>query len=337
MINISNTYSSLKLLLISLIGALFVIYPEVTWIPWELGKQEETSRMSYIAFFTFRYTFYTALIFFLIRINLQRIQGVTFKKRLGYNALICFVAYIIYGIIAFLIYTKVRHFGSLVLFQFFIICLLVTFVGHIVKLYTEQRNKEKEIEILKIENLQSRYDALTNQINPHFFFNSLNGLAALVRKKNDEITLTYINKLSDVFRYILQSDKKGLVTLGEELEFVEAFRYMMEVRFANKLKYKVEVDKEHMSCKIPVLSILPLLDNIVVHNMIDSEHKMEVSISLNEECELVVSNPIYPKLSSPVTNGTGLRNLENRFSLLMDKQIRVEKDGINFLVYLPLV
>ena len=70
--------------------------------------------------------------------------------------------------------------------------------------------------------------------------------------------------------------------------------------------------------------------------MIDSEHKMEISISLSDRNELVVSNPVYPKLSPPDTNGTGLKNLDNRFSLLMNKQIRIECDGKIFRVYLPL-
>lgn len=210
-------------------------------------------------------------------------------------------------------------------------------LGHIITLYTQQRNKEKEVEQLKLENLQSQCDALANQINPHFFFNSLNGLTSLIRKNNNDNTLTYVNKLSDVFRYILQSNKKGLVTLEEELEFVEAFRYMMEVRFANKLSYNIEFDNNVLGYKIPVLSILPLLDNIVVHNIIDSDHKMVVNIKVNELGELVVSNPIYPKLSTPVTNGTGLKNLENRFLLLMNKQIRVENNGVEYSVYLPLI
>ncbi|MFV0587720.1 sensor histidine kinase [Bacteroides reticulotermitis] len=337
MIDWSKIYSPYKLVFISLVCALFVIYPEVTWIPWELSKLEESKRVGYIAFFVFRYGFYAALIFLLIKLNLQKLKTPSFKIRLGYNALITISAYVLYGLISFLIYSKVRHFGSLVLFQFLIMCLLTTFTGYIFFLYKEQKKKEQEIEQLKIENLQSRYDALTNQINPHFFFNSLNGLTSLIRKKDNEVTLTYVNKLSDVFRYILQSDKKGLVTLGEELEFVDAFRYMMEVRFANKLVYHIEMDPKRLSYKIPVLSILPLLDNIVVHNMIDSDHKMEIRIWLNEAQELVVSNPIYPKLSSPVTNGTGLKNLENRFSLLMNKQIRIENDGVTFLVYLPLI
>jgi LytS/YehU family sensor histidine kinase len=215
----------------------------------------------------------------------------------------------------------------------FIFCALI---GHVSHLYSEQRRKEQEIEQLKVENLQSQYDALTNQINPHFFFNSLNGLTYLIRKKNEVNALEYVNKLSDVFRYVLQSNKKGLVTLGEELDFVKAFFYMMEIRFANKLVFNINVPLEKRHLKIPVLSLLPLIDNVVVHNTIDSEHKMDVYICLNPQMELSVSNPVFPKLSSPDTNGTGLKNLENRFLLLMNKQIRIKNDGTRFTVYLPL-
>ena len=212
-----------------------------------------------------------------------------------------------------------------------------TLIGHISMLYSTQREKEREIERLRIENLQSRCDALANQINPHFFFNSLNGVQSLIRKKDDEKTLMYVHELSDIFRYILQSDKRGLVTLREELEFIQSFRYVMEVRFANKLIFSIQVD-EAMQDKLtlPVLSLLPLVENVTVHNRIDSEHKMEITIRLNEQKELVVSNPTYPKLSPPDTNGTGLRNLESRFTLLMNRQIRIECDENTFRVYLPL-
>ncbi|WP_316822952.1 sensor histidine kinase [Pedobacter gandavensis] len=329
-------YNNYQLLFISLIAARFVMYPDLTWIPFDLEKLGESGKINYIAFVILRYAFLVTLVFLLIKINLHQIKTTDFKKRFVYNTIISFAAFIIYGGISFLVYKKVKHYGSLVLFQFFIVSILNTLMGHILTLYSEQRKKEQEIEELKIKNLQSRYDALTNQINPHFFFNSLNGLTSLIRKKNNEETLTYVNKLSDVFRYILQSDKKGLVTLGEELSFVDAFRYMMEVRFANKLEYQIDIDPRALTQKIPVLSILPLLDNIVVHNMIDSEHKMLIRIFMNEKDELVVSNPIYPKLSPALSNGTGLENLEGRFQLLMDKQIRVENKGNVFNVYLPL-
>ena len=147
----------------------------------------------------------------------------------------------------------------------------------------------------------------------------------------------YVHELSDIFRYILQSDKRGLVTLMEYLEFFQSFRFVLEVRFANNLFLSIQVDEAMQDeLTLPVLSLLPLVENVTVHNRIDSEHKMEITIRLNEQKELVVSNPIYPKLSPPDTNGTGLRNLESRFTLLMNRQIRIECDENTFRVYLPL-
>lgn len=331
-----RSYNSFRLLFISFISGLLVIYPDITWLPYDLGLLGTSERTGYVVFFIFRYLFYVGLIFLLIKLNLQKLKTPLFKKRLLVNSCIAISAYVLYGAISFLVYAKIKHFGSLVLFQFFIITFLSALMGHMVILYTEKRKRELEIEELKVENLQSRYDALTNQINPHFFFNSLNGLTSLIHRRDNDKTLMYVSKLSDVFRYILQSDKKGLVTLKEELDFVDAFRFMMEVRFANKLEYRISIDEKKMNYQVPILSILPLLDNIVVHNKIDSEHKMVIDIFLNGNNELVVSNPVHPKLYKNQTNGTGLKNLESRFQLLMEKKVRYEnKDGV-FTVYLPL-
>ena len=130
--------------------------------------------------------------------------------------------------------------------------------------------------------------------------------------------------------------RKTIVSLKEELQFVEAFSHVMQVRFANKLEFNVKVDDAKLDLNLPVLSLLPLLENVAVHNTIDSEHKMVVSIVLNDKNELVISNPIYPKLTPPETNGTGLTNLENRFRLMMNKEIRVAMTENEFTVYLPL-
>jgi len=328
--------TSYKLLLISLLGAVFISYINIAYFAWEFSFLDQSEHLSYILFFIYRYFFFLILIWILLIYNLRKINTPIFKTRLRYTFLITGIGYLIYIGISYLSHYKKDCFTGTLLFQFFVTWILVTLIGHVSLLYSEKRRREQEIEQLKVENLQSRYDALTNQINPHFFFNSLNGLTSLIRKKNEETTLAYVNKLSDVFRYILQSEKKGLVTLEEELEFMQAFRFMMEVRFANKLLFVVDVESDKMNLKIPILTLLPLIDNVVVHNTIDSEHKMVVTIRLNDQMELVVSNPVYPKLSPPVTNGTGLKNLENRFSLLMNKQIRIENDGKIFHVYLPL-
>jgi len=333
---IFDKYSPLKFLLISLIFAIFIIYPNIAFFSFEHEYLDESKHTAHILYFIFRYLFFSGLIWILLRHNLLKLKSSEFRKRLIHTLILTLITYLIYIGFSVLLSPKPEWYSGMLLFQFFVIFLFCTLIGHVAHLYSEQRRREQEIELLKIENLQSRFDALTNQINPHFFFNSLNGLTSLIRKKNEENTLAYVNKLSDVFRYILQSDKKALVTLEEELSFVQAFSYMMEIRFARKILFSIDIDQRKTELKIPVLSLLPLLDNVVVHNTIDSEHKMVVKIWLNENEELVVSSPIFPKLIPPTTNGIGLKNLESRFSLLMNKHIRIENDGKTFSIYLPL-
>lgn len=330
-----DKYTTPKLLLISIISAIVIIYPNIACLPWELGYIKDAELTNYYLYFGFRYVYFCVLIFALMKVNFQRFSTQLFSRRFLYTAIISVIAYGIFAATTLLAYPKASHRGSVLLFQFFAVCFLCALMGHIYLMYKVQRKKEQEIEQLKMENLQSRYNALMSQINPHFFFNSLNGLTSLIRKKNDENTLTYVSKMSDVFRYILQSDKKGLVTIEEELAFVQAFRYMMEIRFANKLQFDVTCDLQ--SFKLPVLSILPLMENVVAHNTIDSEHKMVVTIRMNGQNELIVINPKHPKLSPPETNGTGLANLNTRFLLLMNKPIRIEDSETMFCVYLPLV
>jgi sensor histidine kinase YesM len=333
---IFDKYSPLKLLLISLVFGVFTIYPNIAFFAMEHEYLGESKHTAHILYFILRYLFFSGLIWLLLTYNLLRLKSSEFRKRLIHTFLLTLAGYLIYIGFSVLLSPKPEWYSGMLLFQFFVIFLFCALIGHVAHLYSEQRRKEQEIELLKIENLQSRFDALTNQINPHFFFNSLNGLTSVIRKRNEEKALEYVNKLSDVFRYILQSDKKGLVTLEEELSFVQAFSYMMEIRLARKLIFSIDIDQRKKELKIPVLSLLPLLDNVVVHNTIDSEHKMVVKIWLNENEELVVSNPVFPKLIPSATSGTGLENLESRFSLLMNKHIRIENDGKIFSIYLPL-
>jgi sensor histidine kinase YesM len=335
-IDLPDKYSPFKLLLVSMISAVFFIYPNISVFSLERNYLGEAKHTAHLLYFIFRYLYFSTFIWLLLRHNILKIKTNSVRKIWIQSFIISLVAYFIYVCFSILLSPKHEWLSSLMLFQFLVMFMFCTLAGNVFHLNSEQRRKEQEIEQLKIENLQSRFDALTNQINPHFFFNSLNGLTSLIRKKNEENALEYVNKMSDVFRYILQSDKKGLVTLKEELDFVKDFFYMMEIRFANKLAFNINVAEENRELKIPVLSLLPLIDNVVVHNTIDSEHKMEVNICLNQQMELSVSNPVFPKLSPPETNGTGLKNLENRYSLLMNMKIRVKNDGSRFTVYLPL-
>src|SRR4030042_5949998 len=291
---IFDKYSPLKLLLISLIFGVFTIYPNIAFFAMEHEYLGESKHTAHILYFILRYLFFSGLIWLLLTYNLLRLKSSEFRKRLIHTFLLPLAGYLLYIGFSVLLSPKPEWYSGMLLFQFFVIFLFCALIGHVAHLYSEQRRREQEIELLKIENLQSRFDALTNQINPHFFFNSLNGLTSVIRKRNEEKALEYVNKLSDVFRYILQSDKKGLVTLEEELSFVKSFLYMMEIRFANKLVFNINVKDEMRDLKLPVLSLLPLIENVVVHNTIDSEHHMEVNICLNPQGELSVSNPVFP-------------------------------------------
>ncbi len=322
-----------KTWLVSLVCTIFVVYPNAAWFFCGLIYVSPEHFMEFGILFVFRFLYFWATFWGLIRLTL-RMKNLHLAKKIIYNLLLSMLCFVVFWILRAPF--DVDKVMSIPIFQFLVIGLFSSLLGYIYLLYVDQHEKEREIERLQLESLKSRCDALTNQINPHFFFNSLNGISSLVRKGNNPCTLDYVDKLSDIFRYILQSDKKALVSLDEELEFVEAFSHVMEVRFANKIEFKVDVKEEHRDLRLPVLSLLPLLENVTVHNMIDSEHHMIVCIELNDKYELVVSNPIFPKLSPPDTNGTGLQNLENRFRLMMQQKIRVSDDGEMFTVYLPL-
>jgi len=334
-LNLEN-YSPFKLLFIGLVIAFFIIYPNLSFYSLERDYLGESKESAHLRFFLFRYFFFALLTWILVLFNLKRIETPILQKRLLYTFLLSLAAYVIYFGASHYFNPKPDWHSGLLFLQFFVIFIFCTLTGHLFFLYSERRKKEQEIEQLKVENLQSRYDALTNQIHPHFFFNSLNGLTSLIRKEDKQLTLGYVDKMSDVFRYILQSENKGLIPLEEELEFIQSLSFMLEVRFANKLLFDLQVAEQSLNYKIPVLSLLPVIDNVVVHNTIDSDHKMSVTIETNDLPELVISNPVYPKIDKPLTNGTGLKNLEKRFTLLMNKNIRVENNGHLFRVYLPL-
>ena len=229
--------------LISLVCTIFVVYPNVAWLYCELTFLSHQEQLNFILFTLFRFLFFWAFIWGAIRYNFMRLSTPHFLRRLGWNSLITLVAFLVYMVITHLTQNYDR-FLSILVFQFIVMCLLNTLVGYITLLYSLQREKDQEIEQLRIENLQSQCNALTNQINPHFFFNALNGISALIRRKNDESTLLYVTKLSDIFRYTLQSEKKGLVTLEEELAFAEAFSHVMEVRFSGKFFVHFEVPED---------------------------------------------------------------------------------------------
>ena len=167
------------------------------------------------------------------------------------------------------------------------------------------------------------------------FFNSLNSLAMLVREKHDEKALTYIDQLSYTFRYIIQNGQSTLMTLDEELKFVEAYSYLFKIRYADKLFFDIDIEEKYRTWTLPALSLQPLIGNAVKHNTITRSKPFHISIR-TENGWLVVSNPKVPKLEPEPSTGIGLENLRNRWHLITGRDIEIIDTDKEFVVRMPL-
>ena len=146
----------------------------------------------------------------------------------------------------------------------------------------------------------------------------------------------YIDRLSDTFRYIIRSGGQGMTTLREELAFLEAYKYLLELRYEGKLFIEADIPEEYLDRTLPSLTLQPLVENVVKHNTITRTRPLTVAIGVQNDW-LCVRNPLQPKIDgSEKGTGIGLRNIGSRYRLLTDRDINVVDDGKSFTVRLPL-
>lgn len=207
--------------------------------------------------------------------------------------------------------------------------------ARIYTLIRRQQSIEVENERLKTENLSTRYNMLVGQINPHFFFNSLNSLAMLVREGDQPRSLEYIDQLSYTFRYIIQNGKSSTTTLKEELEFAEAYAYLFKIRYADKLFFDFEIEERYKTWTLPALSLQPLIGNAVKHNSITTKNPLRVVIRTVDGV-LEIENKKHPKLDVEPSTGIGLDNLRSRWQIIAGRDIEIVNDAERFMVRLPL-
>ena len=191
-----------------------------------------------------------------------------------------------------------------------------------------------ENETLRTENIRSRYEALENQMDPHFLFNSLNTLKSLidvdVNKAGD-----FIHQLSTVMRYTLKNEE--VVTLVQELECVRSYCQMMKMRYGDNLKFEHSIDHDKYDhYYVLPLSIQGLIENAIKHNVISSKQPLVVKIFTDNDNHLIISNKIQPKIGKEEGTGIGLANLVERYRLKWNEKVEIFDDGKNFSVTLPL-
>ena len=202
-------------------------------------------------------------------------------------------------------------------------------------LYREQQIS-LENEMLRNENLTTKYNMLTSQVNPHFLFNSLSSLSMLVREKDEERALKYIDQLSYTFRYLSQNSANStFVELREEIKFAEAYSYLFKIRYGDKIKFDFDIEKQYLDYKLPPISLQPLIGNAVKHNTISSKQLFSIRI-YTKDGYLIVSNENRPMLEANPGTGVGLSNLNSRYQLLLNREIEIINNDKEFTVCLPL-
>ncbi len=212
---------------------------------------------------------------------------------------------------------------------------LIILVKFIYDSYEEKRQIEFENEFLKRENLHARHEALKQQVNPHFLFNSLNTLKSLVKRNADQAA-DFTSELSSIYRYMLLHHDKSIVALRDEIEFSKSYVYLLKIRFGDAINTKIEVNEQLLDSLMPPNTLQLLIENAVKHNAFSIKKPLFISISTNESF-LTIENNFQPKAVRAMSSNLGLDNIRSRYLLINGKEISIRRNGDCFQVSLPII
>ena len=190
-------------------------------------------------------------------------------------------------------------------------------------------------EALKREQAQVKFDALKNQVNPHFLFNALASLNSLIFE-NQQLASDFLQQLSKVYRYILQNKDKEVVSIETELNFVMHYIALQQTRYEENVNFEIQVLEADLEKNIVPVSLQILIENVFKHNIINSENKMLIELRSNGEY-LTVRNKLQTKEQIEGSNQQGLENLKSLYRFLSDKEVQIYKGTDTFTVNLPLL
>lgn len=218
--------------------------------------------------------------------------------------------------------------------QWWFILLATTAAGSAIAWWIRRREELLRREaMLKKEQVESRFEVLRSQINPHFLFNSFNTLASVIEEEPG-VAVQYVERLSDFFRSIIQYRDKDVIPLEEELAVLKNYVFLLDKRHGKNLEVDIRV--EETEGFIAPLSLQILVENAVKHNIVSQTKPLHVAI-FRQDGFVVVENNLQPRFSPAESTGLGLRNIIRRYELLSRKAVEVEHTGTFFRVRIPLV
>ena len=212
----------------------------------------------------------------------------------------------------------------------------ITNIYEMLFLNKEMEHSQSRVEQLNIAKAQAELEALKNQIDPHFIFNSLNTLSFLITRDPQNARL-YNDTLAKVYRYILSNKEKDMVLLREEIEFISNYFYLLKIRFGDAISMIIEItDLSSEDFLIPPISMQALVENAIKHNEFNDKTPLTISVSISSNY-VVVKNIINPKNYPNPTSKIGLGNLDHRYKLITKRNIIIENNFKTFAVKLPII
>lgn len=212
--------------------------------------------------------------------------------------------------------------------------LIVSLFFHLIYFYKALQEQKLTEQKIIAGTASAQFDALKNQLDPHFLFNSLNVLSSLI-DENPEQAQKFTASLSKVYRYVLEQKDKELVSLSEEIKFAKTYINLLKMRFEDGIIFRIPSSFENPDARVVPLSLQLLLENTIKHNIVAPGKPLVIEI-YEEKGNLVVKNQLQPK-EILKGSGVGLQNIKERYALLTDRQVEILKTSSEFIVKLPLL
>lgn len=200
----------------------------------------------------------------------------------------------------------------------------------------QKKDLEHTMDRLKRELVTSKYQLLKNQISPHFLFNSFNTLTGLMYEDRD-LASDFLTRLASSYRYILDNREEDMVPLKKELDFLDAFIFMMNVRHEGAIDIKMDILVDANMYLIPTLSLQMLVENAIKHNYFSKEKPLLIRIATIDNVSLVVKNTLRKRHTAEESTKLGIANIKKRCSFYTDQEVKVEATKGFFTVTMPLL
>jgi sensor histidine kinase YesM len=291
--------------------------------------------------------------FILYKINIQLDKIISWRERASLRLLTGIISnYLITSVLglsiigALIVYRNEIEFieifsqfrESIVKAAIIVLCIILIYSVIHMTLFSYHEYSVVQIEKVKLERKQIalQFEALRNQLSPHYLFNCFNTISSLVYK-DTELAETFIRGLAQTYQYVMMNNENQLVKVSGEIEFVKSYYYLMKVRFDNSIDLSIRISEAVSSTLIPLLTFQILVENAIKHNIFSKDAPLKIEINSINEKEILISNNILGQPKKVTSFKVGLENITRRYNFFTNRPIQIDKGSEEFKVILPVI